>query len=42
MMLADGDGYSWIFEMPEQDKIQALENFVKEAVFDHVKQYYRD
>lgn len=36
------DQYIWIFEMPEDEKIQALENFFKEAVFDHVKQYYKE
>jgi len=36
------DMYTWIFEMHEYEKIQALENFVKEQVFDHVKRYYKD
>jgi len=40
-MIISGE-YSWIFEMTEDDKIQALENFVKDEVFRNVKEYYKE
>lgn len=30
----------WVFELPEEDKMQALENFIKDTVYRHVKDFY--
>jgi len=31
----------WVFELPQEDKLQALENICKETVYGHVKDYYQ-
>jgi len=32
--------FMWVFELPEDDKLQALENICKDTVYGHVKDYY--
>lgn len=39
-MLVD-PAFQWVFEMGETEKVQILENMVKDTVFEHVQAYYK-